>query len=157
MNEFTAKKLGEVLAFAEVGMETFEKGRPALISTLSEVTVDNVIFGSQLHIDSIKKMAEDAGVLDIVMKKLEGTGMKLRAMRDLYVGDQWDNPTELLEWSGFFEGAAVVHWALVRGCGEATSNKDLTALAESGGELHQKILRLSEVLLHEVGKSKSTL
>lgn len=157
MNEFTAKKLGEVLAFAEVGMETFERGRAAFVSVLGEEMVTSLMEESQIHADSIKKIAEDAGMTEVVMKKLDGTGAKLRAMRDLYVGDQWDNATELLEWSGFFEGAATVHWALVKGAGEATSNSDLMTLAEAGAERHHSILEKATALLHEVGKTKSSL
>ena len=43
MNEFTAKKLGEVLAFAEVGMETFEKGRDAFISVFGDEMVQSFV------------------------------------------------------------------------------------------------------------------
>ena len=39
MNEFGAKKLGEVLAFAVVEIETFEKGRTALSKVLGEEEV----------------------------------------------------------------------------------------------------------------------
>lgn len=154
MNEFTAKKLGEVLAFAEVGMETFEKGRDAFSSVLGEEMASSILEESQIHADTIRKIAEDAGMTDVVMKKLEGTGSKLRAMRDLYVGDQWDNATELLEWSGFFEGAATVHWALVKGAAEAISHTDLMTLAEAGAERHHSILEKATALLTEVGKKK---
>ena len=105
MNEFTAKKLGEVLAFATVGIETWEKGREAIESVFGEDT-DRLIDASKKHRDTLGNIAESENVQDIVSKKLEGTGTKLRSMRDLYVGEEWHNPTELLEWSGFFEGAA---------------------------------------------------
>lgn len=156
MNEFTAKKLGEVLAFAEVGMETFEKGRVAFVSVMGEDMVNDLVEESQIHADSIKSIAEKEGVSEIVMKKLEGTGAKLRAMRDLYVGDQWDNPTELLEWSGFFEGAATVHWALVKGAAEVKADEDLQTLAEAGRKRHHSILEKATKLLHEVGTKKGT-
>ena len=155
MNEFTAKKLGEVLAFAVVGIETFEKGKIALVSVLGEDEVTKLISQSSKHRDVILKIAGVGNVLDIVNKKLEGTGMKLRAMRDLYVGDQWDNPTELLEWSGFFEGAAVVHWSLVKGAGERTNNQEIKNLAEEAVALHKEILDMAITQLHNVGMKKS--
>ncbi len=154
MNEFTAKKLGEVLAFAEVGMETFDKGRNALISVFGEEAVQSFVEESQIHADTIRSIAEKENVSEIVLKKLDGTGSKLRAMRDLYVADQWDNATELLEWSGFFEGAATVHWALVKGAAEAKADTDLTTLAEAGRNRHHAILEKATELLHEVGKKK---
>jgi len=154
MNEFTAKKLGEVLAFAVVGMETFDRGRDAFVSVLGEEMVQSFIEESQIHADTIRAIAEKEGVSAVVMKKLEGTGMKLRAMRDLYVGDQWNNATELLEWSGFFEGAATVHWALVKGATEAKADADLITLAETGWNRHHRMLEKTTELLHEVGKKK---
>lgn len=155
MNEFTAKKLGEVLAFAEVSIDTFEKGHDAMISVLSTDMVETVVSECQIHIDAIKKIAEQSGQQSVTLKKSEATILKLRAMRDLYVGEQWDNGTELLEWSGFFEGAAVVHWALVRGCAEQTENSDLIELSLSATNLHHKILHNAGEILTEVGKKKS--
>ncbi len=155
MNEFTAKKLGEVLAFAVVGKETFEKGGSALSSVLGEEKVASVIADCNEHITQINKIAETYTMQEVVAKKLDGTGTKLRSMRDLYVGDQWDNPTELLEWSGFFEGAAVVHWSLVKGAGEATNHEEISDLAKKAFDLHSEILEKATALLHEVGKTKS--
>jgi hypothetical protein len=162
MNEFLAKKLGEVLAFAEVGIETFERGNTAMQTAYGVERVAQIIRDNKLHSETIRKIAQDNNVLEIVMKKLDGTGTKLRAMRDLYVGDQWDNPTELLEWSGFFEGAAMVHWALVLGGSEALltlthpmSHDDLILLANAGKELHEGILHEALNALHATGKAKA--
>jgi len=156
MNEFTAKKLGEVLAFAEVGKETWLKGQTALESVFEEERVAEVITANGHHAEIIRSMAEENSVSEIVLKKLEGTGTKLRQMRDLYVGDQWDNPTELLEWSGFFEGAAVVHWSLVGGAGEASGKSDMQSLAETGKDFHEDLLSSAIDLLHETGKKKAS-
>ncbi len=155
MNEFTAKKLGEVLAFAVVGIETFKKGHSALVSVWGEKTVENIISRNESHRESILKIAKENGVEDVVNKKLDGTGIKLREMRDLYVGDQWDNPTELLEWFGFFEGACIVHWELVKGAGEATGHTEITLLAKEAFEFHEEIFKKSGYLLYEIGKKKS--
>ncbi len=155
MNEFTAKKLGEVLAFATVGKETFEKGREAMSSVLGKEMVENYIMEYDKHSEEISKIAKNSKVEDIVTKKLKGTGKKLREMRDLYVGKEWDNSTELLEWSGFFEGAATVHWSLVKGAGQATNHDEITELSDKALVLHQGLLERATALLHEVGKKKS--
>ncbi len=157
MNEFVAKKLGEVLAFAVVGKETFEKGKTALESVLGADVLADMITECGARHDSIVKIAEENKVTDIVMKKLEGTGTKLRAMRDLYVADQWDNPTELLEWSGFFEGAAIVHWALVEGAAEGLNQHELKALAAKGKGFHEMVIKNVEGLLNGVGQKKAVL
>jgi hypothetical protein len=156
MNEFTAKKLGEVLAFANVGVETFEKGRNSFVSVLGEETVKKYFSLCEKHEEKILKIAAANNVEEIVTRKVEGTGAKLRSMRDLYVANEWDNPTELLEWSGFFEGAAVVHWSLVKGIGEATKHPEIIKLAEEGYALHQEILSLAVEHLNDLGKKKST-
>lgn len=155
MNEFTSKKLGEVLAFAEVEIETFEKGHTALISALGDEMVEKMISESKNHKATILKIARENSVEEVVLKKLEGTFKKLRQMRDLYVGDQWDNPTELLEWSGFFEGAFLVHLSLIKGAGESTKHTEITLLAMNAIELHEEMFKKVNYLLHEVGKKKS--
>lgn len=156
MNEFVAKKLGEVLAFNHVGSETLAKGRAALATVLGEEKILDMEERNKVHGETIVKIATDAGVLEITSAKAAKTSEKLRAMRDLYVGDQWDNATELLEWSGFFDGAAAVHWALVRGAAEALDHAGLTTLASEGVDWHYELLEMAERELHSKGADKAT-
>lgn len=155
MNEFTGKKLGEVLAFCEVGEETFKKGIKALNEKLGYELVTDYIDRSNMYFESVKKFALDGEVGDITTKKLEATGKKLREMRDLYVGDEWDNATELLEWSGFFEGAAIVHFALVRGVAMELGNNELLNLVNEAIDFHYQILERAESELESVGQDRS--
>lgn len=155
VNEFVAKKLGEILAFSEVGAETWEKGQEPLASVLGAEVVADVIARTHEHARGIRALTEELGVSEITLKKLEATGKKLREMRELYIGDQWHNPVELLEWSGFFEGAAVVHFALVRGAGEGLEHEALTELGTEGADFHQQILDKAEGELHSVGQNRS--
>lgn len=157
MNEFSAKKLGEVLAFAIVGIETFERGRHALEQGLGahEYTRMRLAFEKQkMQLESI---AKESNVLDIVNKKVEGTGKKLRAMRDLYIDEEWDNFTELLEWHGFFEGAAIIHWELVIGVANTLNHASLTTLAKEALTFHNGFLNKDASLIREVGLKKSGL
>lgn len=140
MTEFSARKLGEVLAFSRVGAETMEKGRSALETVFGADTVGSLIETHKAQAAGIEKAAADAGMAEVTMAKAEGTGGKLRNMRDMYVGDEWDNPAELMEWLGFFEGAAVVHFSLVKGSGEALGNDEVKALADAGTDFHNRIL-----------------
>ncbi len=156
INEFVAKKLGEVLAFNRVGTETLEKGRAALVAVLGEERILDMEEHNKMHGETITKIATDAGVNETTFAKADKTSEKLRAMRDLYVGDQWDNATELLEWSGFFEGAAVVHWALVRGAAEALDHAALTVLASEGVDWHYELLEMAESELGSKGADKAT-
>lgn len=155
MNEFTGKKLGEVLAFCEVGEETFKMGVEALTEKLGAEFVTDYIERSNMYFESVKKFANDGGVGEVATMKLEATGTKLRAMRDLYVGDQWHNSTELLEWSGFFEGAAIVHFALVRGVAMELDNSDLLNLVNEAIDFHYQILEHAESELESVGQDRA--
>lgn len=138
ISEKAAKKLGEVLAFAVVGKETIEKA-PAYTSVFSE---HNDHFQTyEKHANQLQDLAQELGVSEIVMQKLEGTGAKLRTMRDTYVGDEWDNAMEIMEWLGFFEGAAIVHWKLVHGTAQKSNDPVLLALAEDAISFHEEILR----------------
>lgn len=154
MNEFIAKKLGEVLAFNSIGTETFEKGRTALIAALGEERFLDIEDKNRLHGKEIMRIATDEGIIDITLAKASKTQDKLRAMRDLYVADQWDNATELMEWSGFFEGAAIVHWALVCGAAEGLNHDALLTLAEEAVNWHTELLELAEGELHTTGASR---
>jgi hypothetical protein len=156
MNEFTAKKLGEILAFADVGRETFNKGKVAFESVLGKEKVSEALKILSSQKDLIHTLADRAGVLKSVLSKLEKTGEKLRKMRDLYIGDEWDNPTELLEWSGFSEGAAVVHASLLQGAAEEIGHSELKSLANEFLIFHKDLLDQSIEILHLIGRKKAS-
>ena len=155
INEFTAKKLGEILAFCEVGAETFKLGQNALAEQLGTETAVDYIGKCTVHSEAIKKMAEDNGVLDTVLMKAENTRAKLRQMRDMYVAERWDDAIELMEWSGFFEGAAIVHFAIVKGAGEAMAHDGLMLLADEGMNVHHEMLDRAESELSSVGQARA--
>jgi len=154
MNEFVGKKLGELLAFNRVGTDTYEKGRAALVEALGEEKVTDVEEKNRMHGEEIMRLATEGGVIDTTLAKAAATAEKLTKMRDLYVADQWDNATELMEWSGFFEGAAIVHWALVRGTAEGMEHDELLALSEEGVNWHYEMLELAEGHLETIGTDK---
>lgn len=156
MNEFTAKKLGEVLAFAIVGKEIFEKGREALEEVLTSEGVNQIIESVNAHANAITGLAGAEGTTDITLPKSEKTADKLRKMLDLYVGDEWDNSAELLEWLGFFEGAALVHWKLVEGAGQALEDDKLKDLAKTGVDFHHNLLAQVSEAIRNLGGKKAT-
>ena len=156
MNEFAAKKLGEVLAFNRVGTETLEKGRAALVEALGEDKILNMEEKNKIHGEAVMQVATDGGVIDTVLAKADKTEEKLLKMRDLYVGDQWHNATELMEWSGFFEGAAVVHWAVIRGVAQAMNDANLLTLSEEGINWHYELIELAEGQLSQIAEDKAT-
>lgn len=154
MNEFVAKKMGEVLAFCRVGADTINRGREALTEALGAERILDLEEKNRLHGESIVRIATQAAVQNPMLAKADKTEQKLKAMRDLYVGDQWDNATELMEWSGFFEGAAIVHWALIRGCAQGLDDETLLMLAEEAINWHYELLEMCETEISEEGADK---
>lgn len=142
------------MAFNQVGTDTYEKGRPALLAALGEETILDVEEKNRMHAQEIIRLATEGGVIDIAQAKAQATGDKIKKMRDLYVADQWDNATELMEWSGFFEGAAIVHWALMRGVAEGLDHAALLELTEEGVNWHYEMLEMAEGHLDSIGQSK---
>lgn len=155
INEFTAKKLGEVLAFANVGKEIFERGRMALEEVFTRDGVNNALHQISKHGIEIENLATELGSSEITLPKSKKTREKLEKMMELYVGEEWDNPAELLEWLGFFEGAAAIHWKLVEGAAEALDHVELKELANSGVGFHQELLSKVEQLIKDLGSKKA--
>lgn len=155
MNEFCAKKLGEVLAFEYLGKETFLKGKDAFLNIFSQECFDSVIVTYCDLIAKIEKVAEKNNVSNITLPKKDKTKDKLSKMQDLYVGDEWDNHIELSEWSGFYEGAAIVHWELVLGIAEKLKDDELEHLALYAIRFHNNEIKLFSETLHENGMKKS--
>lgn len=156
INEFTAKKLGEVLAFTNLASDTISKSHSALVERLGAEKVQDILDKNHLHGEEFLRIATDAGVADTTIAKSEKTFEKLSKMRDLYVGEEWDNATELLEWSGFFEGAFIVHLALVRGSGESLDHENLITLTNEAIAYHYEILEMIESELALVGQDRAT-
>jgi hypothetical protein len=154
MNEFQAKKLGEVLAFEQIGIDTLTKAFEAYEIIFEASEVSRIEEQLTANAELIKEIAANAQVEDIVMQKSEKTGVKLRQMRDLYIGEQWDNPSEIAEWLGFQEGAAYVHWRLVEGAEKASHLPHLKQLAKGATDFHISLLELSSKYLEKLGKTK---
>ncbi|MDB5204009.1 MAG: hypothetical protein JWP09_37 [Candidatus Taylorbacteria bacterium] len=155
MNEFTAKKLGEVLAFAKIGNETIVKAMTVFEELFSKTEIDGFIAKNNAHAEALVAFAKAQNVSEIVLPKSEKTGAKLVAMRDAYVGDEWNNPSEVFEWWGFFGGAALAHWNLVKGVGETLNDDVLTALAFDALGFHESLYNASTGLLSDIGREKA--
>lgn len=156
MTEFSARKLGEVLAFAQVGNDTAERGKAALETVFGAEGLAAYVTSNNEHIADLTKMAQDAGMGEVTLAKAEATGTKLKQMRDLYVGDQWDNAVELMEWSGFFVGAAIVHWSLVNGAGRGMDSTELRALAHQAIGFHRGVFEVVTEKLLEYGQTRES-
>lgn len=140
MNEFTAKKIGEVIAFARVGNDTFEKGKEALECFLSNEEIEKIIEANIAHAKKAEEIAKEFGLDSIALLKADKTVEKITAMRDLYINGDWGNPVEISEWLGFYLGGAIVHWHLVKGASEQIGRDDFMALALGALGFHEEML-----------------
>ena len=150
MNEFVAKKLGEVHAFSVIGLECAERGGDAFTEA---VGADNTnAFTDKLT--AFQQAVEAAGN-DVTTAKSEKTTAKLRGMMEAYIGDDWDNPVELLEWLSFFTGSAAAHWSLVCGAAGAIEHADMQVTAPEARDFFAA--RLQDVIdaLEAVGAKRA--
>lgn len=150
MNTFTAKKLGEVLAFSRIGLELTERGEGAAVEALGG-TQATESFVQQLK--EFANQAEQSGN-DTTMQKADATEEKLRGMMEAYIKDEWDNPVELLEWLSFFLGSAAAHWSLVNGAARAIEDSQLEAGAQTAVDAYNAKLTAVQAELARLGQQK---
>jgi hypothetical protein len=155
MNEFSAKKLGEGLAFTRVGNSTLEQGYEGFRKLFMDVKLQAIQKENNEHGEELLNIAKNFKVEELVMPKSLSTETKLLEMRDTYIKDEWGNTTELCEWLGFFEGAAVVHFTLIKGIAESLNNKPLEELADRAIVFHEELLKTASLALYNIGKELS--
>lgn len=146
MNPLLPKKLGEVHAFARIGLELLERGGSAAQTAFGGADAMTQLTDQfRLQQETVKDIADPV--------KTEKTTQKLRSMMEQYIGDEWDNPVELLEWSGFFFGAGAIHWAIVSGLlsQDAGNQSELTDFADAQTEQFTSWLKNGyEQIKHQV-------
>ncbi len=149
MNEFVAKKLGEVLAFSRIGIECQQRAGGAF----AEVLEDPSSFAEQLNLfaDAVDQKANE-----VTRTKAEKTANKLRGMMESYIGDEWDNPTEILEWLSFFTGAATAHWSLISGAAQSIQDVDLENTANQALNTYTSYLQEVIEKLKENGQQRAS-
>jgi hypothetical protein len=154
--KFKAKKLGEVLAFARVGAETLEKGKEGFVPTFGE-EYEQIVQQNLQTIEVIESINLGDELNQVLTEKAEATGQKLRKMRDVYISNEedWSNTAELLEWSGFFEGAAFVHWNLIKGLFQGSDDETAISLADEEASFHQAMLERASKELYNIGTGKA--
>lgn len=135
-----ARKMGELKAFCVLGQELFQKGGIALVSAFGKEKVEEVITTLSQQQKEIETIVSSFELSSVMEEKAKKTIEKVGGMAETYIGDAWDDATELCEWLGFFEGAAVVHFSLVYGKAEKTQITEGMELSKSGMEFHQHLL-----------------
>ncbi len=133
--------MGEVLAFAKFGEDTMKKGEKALMETFGEAFMKEFFESNTHHIDSLYEIANEHKMQDVMCDKSAKTFAKFEKMRDVYLHDEWDDAIEIMEWLGFFEGAAIVHWSLISGHSLKEENNKLHELSLTAQKMHEELFQ----------------
>ena len=107
MSELGAKKLAEVEAFLTLAGDIINRSTSDFKNSATEVYALLETLTQQTT-----KAYVDAEMQNIYAEKTDKTVKKLTSMMELYIGDSWDNSTEVLEWSSFYSGAGAAHCAV---------------------------------------------
>ena len=154
MNEKITKKIGEAGAFAQVLGTTYTDNE----SVMSELLGDKAAMVGPTTVEqhtALTTLCEAAGTTDILLPKIEKTVTKISNMGDMYVGDDWDDAAEVLEWMSFFVGGAIVHWQLVAGAGEAMEHTELQSVATKGVAYYQSLMEQLMVAATKIGEQRA--
>lgn len=140
MTEKVAKKIGEAYAFAKVLSETFESNTEVMTELLGDHAA-SVIEVARIQQEELSDIAETAGMLEIVLPKSDRTSAKITKMGEMYVGDDWDDVAEVLEWMSFFVGGAIVHWQLIAGSAKEMNHDHFGNIAGVGTEYYVSLMK----------------
>lgn len=139
MTEKIAKKVGEAHAFAHVLEHTFTLNEEVM-STLLSGYAGTVTDTAQAQKAELETIAESVGMKEIVVTKSEKTSNKITSMGETYVGDDWDDTAEVLEWMSFFVGGAIVHWQLIAGAAEKMEDEHFKDVAAAGTDYYTQLM-----------------
>jgi len=154
MTQKTAKKIGEAHAFAHVLADTFTNNAAVMTKIFGEHAENIVATASQQKAD-LEKIATETDMADIVVPKSEKTGNKIMGMGDTYVGDDWDDAAEVLEWMSFFVGGAIVHWQLITGSAQQMDHSEFKDVAQKGTDYYAGLMKQLREFALTIGKERA--
>ena len=154
MNEKITKKVGEACAFAQVLEATYQANEVVMKELLAEHASTLVkTTGSQMT--ALKSICDEAGTVSILGPKVEKTADKITRMGEMYVGDDWDDSAEVLEWMSFFVGGAIIHWQLIAGAGTEMGHTALNRVASSVVLYDEGLIEQLKAAAPSVGTERS--
>ena len=92
---------------------------------------------------------------EVVLPKSERTAEKITKMGDMYVGDDWDDAAEVLEWMSFFVGGAIVHWQLITGAAKEMDHEHFENTAGVGTEYYETLMKQLKASATQIGKERA--
>jgi len=154
MNEKITKKVGEASAFAQVLEATYQANEKVMKELLG-AKAGAVVKAAASQKTALQSLCDEAGTVSILKPKAEKTAEKITRMGEMYVGNDWDDATEVLEWMSFFVGGAIVHWQLIAGAGEAMGHTALQRVADAGVVYYKELLDQLNMTATSIGAERS--
>lgn len=142
MDPFLIKKLGEAFAFTRAFRDTLQKGKKGFLKIIEKKEFENLLSKNEAHIGSIMKIVAEHDIDDEVRERAARMEEKLNKMRGVFLPREknFSDPLDVSEWMGFFEGAAYLHWIVVRDEAEKKKTGDLQVLANKAADFHETVL-----------------
>lgn len=141
MKKVLAKKLGEVCAFAKVSLDTYTRGEEALTKVFDADYIKEIQQTNEETISQIESFMQDQDQKNVFEDYTYSAEQKITAMRKIYLDDKWDETDEVLEWLGFVEGSAAVHWSLVEELAAEEGYKEFDSIAAKMKSYHTQLLQ----------------
>ena len=155
MNEKTAKKVGEAHAFAQTLQNLVTNHKEVSTELFGERT-DELFQATDIQKQRLEEVAEKYGTKEIVLPKSQKTVEKITSMGDTYVGDEWDNAVEVMEWVSFLLGGALIHWQLIHGSAQVLGDEDFTTATTDGVQVYSELVATVRTKAEEVGKERAS-
>jgi hypothetical protein len=149
-----AKKLGEVMAFVLLSMEAAEEFEVFLDEAVGKDFRKKYADEAELLFAEIENLTEEAKVSEMAEETAIPTAKKIKAMKELYLGENDLDTTDVLEWFGFFLGALIVHLKVVKGLAEKHKDVELKKFSEKAVEMQKDNLFTFAETLELIGSGK---
>jgi len=154
MNEKITKKIGEACAFAQVLDTTYSANQSVMLTLLGD-QASTVAKTAAAQVTALQAICDEAGTTGVLLPKVDKTAVKITGMGEAYVGDDWDDAAEVLEWLSFFVGGAIVHWQLIAGAGTAMGHTSLARVADAGVEYYEGLMTQLKVAATQIGTQRA--
>jgi len=154
MNEKIAKKVGEAYAFSYVLKDLYHKTPDTLDVILGSHSA-SLVSTVEDQMKGLEEVSSFFSMKEIVLPKAERTKLKILHMGDFYVGDDWDDEAEVLEWLSFFLGGALIHWQLVYGAAREIGDKDFIKVTKDGVDYFSSLLKKAKESAEAVGVART--
>lgn len=142
MDPFLIKKLGEAFAFTRAFRDTLQKGKKGFSKIIEKKEFESLLSKNEAHIGSIMRIVAEHDIDEEVRERAARMEEKLNKMRSVFLPREknFSDPLEVSEWMGFFEGAAYMHWVVVKDEADDKGADKLSVLSGKAADFHETML-----------------